>query len=217
MHPAIASILVVCLFVTGLPIRAGAPSAVEAIQSSAARPALAEAGKVVPNLRVVAPGLLRGGQPTAQGLKLLKEAGVRTVINLRTEAVLVAREAAVAKQLGLDYFSIPLTVFDAPAGADIERFLSLVAEVRRQPVFVHCLHGRDRTGTLVAIYRIKNQGWTSERAYAEMTELGFRPGFANLSAAVFQFADRPGRLANQPSGKAIAQDIKQRLGALLKR
>lgn len=52
-------------------------------------------------------------------------------------------------------------------------FLSVVRDPARQPVFVHCQHGADRTGMNVAIYRIVEQGWSKEDAITEMTSGGF--------------------------------------------
>ena len=50
------------------------------------------------------------------------------------------------------------------------------------PVFVHCLHGADRTGTMCAAYRVVVDGWTKQQAIDEMTKggYGFHPVWANL-------------------------------------
>ena len=39
-------------------------------------------------------------------------------------------------------------------------------------VFIHCQHGKDRTGLLAALYRVKYQGWTPEQAHKEWAALG---------------------------------------------
>jgi len=56
---------------------------------------------------------------------------------------------------------------------ELVRFLKIVSDKERQPVFVHCQYGSDRTGTMCATYRIAVQGWTKEEAIAEMTKGGF--------------------------------------------
>ena len=38
---------------------------------------------------------------------------------------------------------------------------------------MHCLHGADRTGVIIAIYRIIYQGWTKSQAIDEMENGGF--------------------------------------------
>ncbi len=42
-----------------------------------------------------------------------------------------------------------------------------------QKVFVHCYYGRDRTGVMVAAYRMAQQHWTPDQAVAEMDSFGF--------------------------------------------
>lgn len=171
----------------------------------------AEAARLVPNLHVVAPGIWRGGQPDEAGLIALKKSGIRTIINLRNEPVLVASEKRLAERLGFNFVSIPLDVFNTPSESAVKRFLSLTGNRGKQPLFVHCLHGRDRTGAMVGIYRVGVDGWTAGAAYQEMVSLGFRPGFTRLAEAVFALAARGGRPEKPPAGAAIVEDLKARL------
>ena len=69
-----------------------------------------------------------------------------------------------------------------PHDDDVVRFLQIVTDESRLPAFVHCRRGADRTGMMVAIYRIAVQGWDKEQAIAEMTQGGFRfnSGWQNL-------------------------------------
>ena len=43
-----------------------------------------------------------------------------------------------------------------------------MADPAKRPVFVHCKHGADRTGTMVAFYRILFEGWSKDEAIREM-------------------------------------------------
>ena len=165
----------------------------------------------IPNLQEVTPFLLRGGQPTQPGLLALKSRGVRTVVNLRNEEILVEREAKVCRRLGLKFVNIPLDVFNCPSDRAIKQFLQVIERADNRPVFVHCLHGQDRTGCLIAIYRIEKMGWSADQAYAEMLALGFRPGFSNLSSAVFARGRQAGRPGKNPTGAQIMYDLKTRL------
>jgi protein tyrosine/serine phosphatase len=65
-----------------------------------------------------------------------------------------------------------------------------VKDTDQHPIFVHCLHGRDRTGLMTAVYRVHFDGWPVEKAYEEMLECGFDGERTNLSDALFQFAKR---------------------------
>ena len=56
---------------------------------------------------------------------------------------------------------------------NVARFLKIVTDGSRTPVFVHCRHGADRTGTMCAIYRIATERWSKSEAIDEMTRGGF--------------------------------------------
>jgi protein tyrosine/serine phosphatase len=123
------------------------------------------------NFAEVAPGVYRGAQPDSAGFCALKEMGVRTVVNLRS-----THDDEAAAAAGLDVVAIPMPSFpkiDAPTEDEVRTFLDVATDPARLPVFVHCAHGKDRTGTMCALYRIEVEGWTPERAVAEMHEFGY--------------------------------------------
>ena len=120
----------------------------------------------LPNAYKVSDGLFRGAQPTAEGLDCLKALGVKTIVNLRAyhcDSKLSVREK------GFEYVHIRFKTW-RPELEHIERFLEVVADPARQPVFVHCQHGADRTGMMVAFYRMIAQEWSKEAAIEEMTK-----------------------------------------------
>ena len=43
-----------------------------------------------------------------------------------------------------------------------------------KPVYVHCQHGEDRTGLVIAAYRVRQCGWTKEHAMEEARGHGYR-------------------------------------------
>lgn len=122
----------------------------------------------VPNLHRVDEHLYRSAQPTAQGMKNLKQMGFETVVNLRS----FHSDRDDIGNTGLGYEHIYMKAWH-PERKEIVRFLQIVTNPKRTPVLVHCLHGADRTGTMCAVYRIVLQGWTKEEALREMTEGGF--------------------------------------------
>jgi protein tyrosine phosphatase (PTP) superfamily phosphohydrolase (DUF442 family) len=153
-------------------------------------PVLHQAGQEIFNVHMVTPGLLRGGQPSLQGFKLLKQAGVKTIVNLRNEETLVNQEATQTRNMGLNYVSIPLDVFNRPSDAAVQQFLTVVCDPNNQPVYVHCLHGQDRTGTMCGIYRLTQQGWPLAATYNEMVSYGFKPFLGQLRQTVIDYAHR---------------------------
>lgn len=122
----------------------------------------------VPNLHRVSRNLYRSAQPSAQGMENLKKLGIRTVINLRT----FHSDRDEIGPSGLNYVRIPMQAW-YPERKDALRFLRIATDTSMTPVLIHCQHGADRTGTMVAVYRAAVQGWTKEEALREMTEGGY--------------------------------------------
>jgi protein tyrosine/serine phosphatase len=122
----------------------------------------------LPNLHQVTPVLYRGAQPTAAGMRQLKAMGVTTVANLRS----FNSDQKELSDTALAYEHISMKAWH-PEREDIIRFLRIVTDKNRHPVFVHCQHGADRTGLMCAIYRVAIGGWTKEEAIKEMTQGGF--------------------------------------------
>lgn len=131
----------------------------------------------VPNLHRVSTDLYRSAQPTAEGMKNLKEMGIETVVNLRS----FHSDRDEIGATGLGYEHIYMKAWHAE-WKEAVRFLQILNNPKRTPVLVHCMHGADRTGTLCALYRIAVQGWTKEEAIREMTEgnFNFHSVFDNL-------------------------------------
>lgn len=131
----------------------------------------------VPNLHRVTEGLYRGAQPTAEGMEQLSKFGIKTVIDLRA----LHSDRDEIGTLPLESEHIGMTTWEANDEQAV-RFLRIVTDPNRIPVFVHCQRGADRTGTMCAVYRIVVQGWTKEQALAEMTQggFGFYEGWQNL-------------------------------------
>jgi|AGTN01.2.fsa_nt_gi Protein tyrosine/serine phosphatase len=142
---------------------------------------------VVPNFGVVDEKLCRGGQPKKNGLKALKAAGIKAVINLRDGEDDIDEEREVAAGLGLKYVSIPMSAFKKARPEQIQEFFSVVNASQNQPVFVHCRQGKDRTGCMVAMYRMAKHGWSANQAHDEMLSYGFHQIFAGLTSSVYAF------------------------------
>jgi len=122
----------------------------------------------VPNLYRVSDELYRGDQPSPQGMQNLKQLGLRTIINLRS----FHSDRDEIGETGLAYEHIFMKAWH-PEEEDVVRFLKIATDPKRAPVLVHCQHGADRTGALIAVYRIAVQGWSKAEAIREMTEGGF--------------------------------------------
>lgn len=120
--------------------------------------------------------LYRGAHPTPEGFKQLSEMGVKTIINLRGEDPRhQGFDRALVESYGMQWIYLPMHAFWRPTDAQVTEFLTLVLDPKRAPVFLHCRQGEDRTGALVAVYRVVAEGWEPRRAYNEAREMGLSP------------------------------------------
>jgi protein tyrosine/serine phosphatase len=131
----------------------------------------------LPNLHKVSDQLYRGAQPEPEGFVNLKAMGIKTVVNLRSMHSDEDEMEEAGMTGKLDYVHIKINTF-RPKEDNVIRFLRVMADPKRHPVFVHCKHGADRTGTMAAFYRIIFQGWTKQEALKEMTKGGY--GFHSI-------------------------------------
>ncbi len=137
--------------------------------------------------------LYRGAQPTSLGLTRLHALGVRTILNVRDDGdAAVEHERRLVESLGMQFVHIPIkdgNIFNwsrrIPTDT-VTRFFEVLASVPG-PVFIHCKRGTDRTGALVAIYRIAHNGWDAARALAEANERGMRPWYRGLRKQIETF------------------------------
>jgi protein tyrosine/serine phosphatase len=145
----------------------------------------------LPNFHEVHPFLFRSGAPTEAGFNKLPEHNIKTVIDLRAPTEKAQHEKEWAKRLGIKYINLPMSS-EPPTSKQVETFLKETKEAQKNPekgaVLVHCAHGSDRTGCLVGVWRVSQEGWTYPDAYKEMRKYWFTPKFTKLSGTVQKFA-----------------------------
>jgi|SRR5215472_934357 len=122
----------------------------------------------VRNFGVVTPRLYRGGQPTRKGFEKLAKMGIDMVVDTGRSK----RDAKQVKQLGMSYVSLSWYC-PFPKDDVFARFLKLIKENPDKKIFVHCRLGDDRTGMMIAAYRMGVEGWTAEQAMKEMHDFGY--------------------------------------------
>ena len=77
----------------------------------------------------------------------------------------------------MSYVRIPMTTHEQPTLDKVAEFLGIVNDPARQPVYVHCVGGRHRTGVMSAVYRMTHDGSTAEQAFKEMKHYKFGADF----------------------------------------
>ena len=126
----------------------------------------------------VTEGIYRG--PRLGDLNELKSLKIRTILNLEDNSEAIQKESQAAEQLGMVMVNIPMSGISRPKPADLLRAVKIIENQDSHPIYVHCLHGRDRTGFVIAAYKIIHNDWTVEKAYQEAVDSGHNTWFHDL-------------------------------------
>ena len=118
----------------------------------------------LPNFDALNEWLYRGAQPTGQGLRELKAKGIRTVVNFRDEPQWIEWEAKEVKALGMNYVSLPWSVWKPVRPELLDQFFKALDNAENRPVFFHCHHGRDRTGVMATLALMRYQNLSEKEA-----------------------------------------------------
>jgi protein tyrosine/serine phosphatase len=124
---------------------------------------------LIPDFGEVTPTLYRGGQPKEHGFQALAKMGFQIVVDLRGDR---DNEREEVTRLGMQYVSMSWQC-SFPKDSIFADFITLIRTNPGKKIFVHCRVGDDRTGMMVAAYRMAEEGWSAERAKKEMASFGF--------------------------------------------
>jgi tyrosine-protein phosphatase SIW14 len=136
----------------------------------------------------------------------LKALGIKTIVNLTSDDA-DPNEPTRSEAAGMTYVSIPMTTRTVPTPAQLAQFLALVNDPAAQPVYVHCVGGRHRTGVMTAIYRMTHDGWSGDRAFKEMKQFKYGADFLHPEFKEFVYSYRPELVAEVGAvpARAVAQ------------
>jgi tyrosine-protein phosphatase SIW14 len=150
---------------TAADVYAGANSSSPAQQSSLNK----SMRENLPNFGEATTTLFHGGQPSKSGFRILAKMGINIVVDLRGSR---DSERKIVTHLGMQYVALP---WHCPFPKDrmFAQFLTLLRKNPGKKIFVHCRLGNDRTGMMIASYRMAQQGWSAEKAEKEMEKFGF--------------------------------------------
>ena len=139
----------------------------------------------VNNLYQITALIYRSAQPSAKGMQSLEAMGIDTVLNLRS----FHRDDALLQDTRLHAIRIPLHAWDVDEDEEDKLIAALqLLNNTKTPILVHCQHGSDRTGTIIALYRMVIQNWSKEQAIAEMIQPKF--GFHGVWKNIIRYLNR---------------------------
>lgn len=125
--------------------------------------------KGLPNFGQATSTLYRGGRPTKEGYETLARMGIAIVVD--TERL--TRDENLVTNLGMAYISLPWYC-PFPQDKVFAKFIEIIKQNPDKKIFVHCRLGDDRTGMMIAAYRMAVEHWTAKEAMAEMHEFGYQ-------------------------------------------
>jgi protein tyrosine phosphatase (PTP) superfamily phosphohydrolase (DUF442 family) len=138
--------------------------------SSLASTASVEAPAGLMNFREVDGKLWRGGHPSEAGYRALAAKGVKTIVDLRAERGLHVPERLIDR-LGMRLVTIPMRDGQAPTDTEVARFFNAIRRSTGK-VYVHCMAGVGRTGTMVAAYLVEMKHVSPTEALQHNLEVG---------------------------------------------
>ncbi len=126
----------------------------------------------IANFHQVDVDLFRGARPTSSGLQWLAQHHIKTVINLEDRTGEVELEQFLVKKDKMQFLNFGMSGIFTPIDETVNAALAAVANPALRPIYIHCRFGRDRTGLIVALYRVRFEKWTPRAAYNELLQDG---------------------------------------------
>jgi uncharacterized protein (TIGR01244 family) len=114
-----------------------------------------------------------GGATTAEAMPELKKMGFKSIVNLRLASergANVEEGAAAAEAAGLNYTHIPFNAREPDPG-QVTKFLDVIMSNDASPAYIHCAGG-PRAAMMWLVKRLVVDGWDTEKAVVEATDLG---------------------------------------------
>jgi protein tyrosine/serine phosphatase len=166
----------------------------------------------LPRFKQVSERLYRGAQPRDGGLSRLRDLGINTVINLRGSSARTRAQEQEARALGLNFYNVALPNWGRPQDARVRRILEIIAAPENGRVFIHCRTGVDRTGMIVAIYRMTHDGWSANDALAEADRNGMRRTQFWMRDYTEDYGDRMAKVGPKSAFNSTDEDFDDRIG-----
>lgn len=144
----------------------------------------------IDNVGRISSCIFRGRQPDSEGYLTLKRMGIKSVINLRA----VHDERKEVETAGMKYLEFPIPTTKGIRAEKLQEIIHVMSDPSNQPVYIHCALGKDRTGVIVAAYRMDVDGWSYDDAEKEMQSFGFNDAWMHLKKSLKDYAIQKGKI-----------------------
>jgi hypothetical protein len=158
------------------------------------------------NFSQITPNFYRGSAPTEEELNMLVDLfGIKRIISLD---YLTGKLIRSWNQNRFEHIFLPLN----PDAIKKDSFYSFLLDnisslCSSTPTFIHCLHGQDRTGLVVALYRIVSQLWPAQQAYQEACKFRFGDGVSKRTKHFFVSLLQEKEIENEDKNEIIDLSI----------
>ena len=117
-----------------------------------------------------------GSKPhTDKDFEYLQAKHIRYILNARFLPFLSGPEERKAKRYGMRFLAVPMNASPfPPSRKHVDRILLTLRDVEFQPIYLHCVLGRDRTSLISGLYKIYFLGVSKGEAWEEMRQSGFK-------------------------------------------
>ena len=136
----------------------------------------------------------RGGQPTSKGFEYLKKINIKTIVKLNSDNLEQERREAKKLNMNLEMDLIEpdnlLNMSIIPDQFQVSKAMKTIMNHYNWPIYVHCKNGWDRTGLIIAMYRVCHDNYSKEDAYNEMIMNGFSSSHRVLLTGIQEYWDK---------------------------
>jgi tyrosine-protein phosphatase SIW14 len=139
-------------------------------------------GTCLHNFYRVTDSIYRSEQPDGKAIPYFDSIGIKSILNLRE----YHSDSIRLHKKNLHYYSVKIVAGNF-TDKQIIQSLKIIKDAPK-PILIHCMHGSDRTGVVVAMYRIIFQNWTKARAIDELEHgnYGFHSRYKNIPAFIIK-------------------------------
>ncbi|MCX7863032.1 MAG: dual specificity protein phosphatase family protein [Bacteroidales bacterium] len=129
------------------------------------------------NLHKLNDSIFRSDQPDSLDISLLNELGIKSILNLRQHHI---DESFLGKNHHFYSYHVKMRAYYL-TNKQMAKAMCIIQSAPK-PLLIHCKHGSDRTGAVIAMYRILYNQWTKKEALKELKSkhLGFHDIFFNI-------------------------------------